>query len=458
MDHHKTEQYEGEEKGITKPDTSRSPGNAFDQRAEPSTGLATYGSHNTYTAAPTTYTDSFLRYGDDWLGPVDILNGPGFLDNSDDATILSELHPQMGHAHPQQQHQGQQGFMQDASQMTQQQQQAGAQAQARANQLAQIRANAQEQQAASQHARQQLQPLIAQYGSLQAIPPQLIQGLSPQTQQFLRQKFSQSQVRQQQAMRTLPERDRRQLPAHFIGAYSSQRGGDPSPNPNDMQRRELQHGSGTEKRPNADIDRGEPTPGIIDINDLPPPMRAQLLALKGQLVRPPSSHPMANMTQQQQLEMLRQQQEAQMPNGQFPSRNVMTPPATDLSMFPPLQQHTNPWYPRPLLPRPRSPPIADLRQLYHEVLEDSPDGRTSRWSQSPGPTSPEPNDLENPVSDSPTSEHAASADVYHNDGGSEPHDIWRGDPPQNAVGLFLCNVSPECSTLSFHRMSAWRQV
>ena len=109
--------------------------------------------------------------------------------------------PQMGHAHPQQQQQqqqqGQQGNMPDQSSMTQQQQHA--MAQARAHQLAQGRANAQRQNQAQ--AQQLLAPLAQQYGGLQNIPQNVIQSLSPQVQNALRQQFQQSQARQQQAMR-----------------------------------------------------------------------------------------------------------------------------------------------------------------------------------------------------------------------------------------------------------------
>ena len=101
-----------------------------------------------------------------------------------------------------------------------------------------------------------------------------------------------------------------------MSPQGSQRGGDPSPNPNDMQRGKFSPGSGTENCPNADVGGGSPTPGMIDPNQMPPQMRAQLMAQNGQMVRPPSSHPMANMTPQQQMEMMRQQG-VQMPNGQF---------------------------------------------------------------------------------------------------------------------------------------------
>jgi transcription factor SPT20 len=107
--------------------------------------------------------------------------------------------PQMGHAHPQQQHPGQQqGNMPDPSQMTLQQQQQLAQA--RAQQLAQSRAN--HQNAANIQARQQISQLIQRYGNLNQIPQQVIANLPPATQQnlhMIRQNQAQRQMQAQQA-------------------------------------------------------------------------------------------------------------------------------------------------------------------------------------------------------------------------------------------------------------------
>lgn len=104
--------------------------------------------------------------------------------------------------------------------------------------------------------------------------------------------------------------------AQGMSPQGSQRGGDPSPNPNDMQRGEhLTPDVGTVNRPDVDIGRGSPTPGMIDPSQMPPQMRAQMMQA-GQMVRPPSSHPV-NMNPQQQAEMMRQQG-MQLPNGQFP--------------------------------------------------------------------------------------------------------------------------------------------
>jgi hypothetical protein len=103
--------------------------------------------------------------------------------------------------------------------------------------------------------------------------------------------------------------------AQGMSPQGSQRGGDPSPNPNDMQRGEYFNLSvRTENCPNANSGRGSPTLGMMDPNQLPPQMRAQMMAQNGQMVRPPSSHPIMNA---QQVDMMRQQG-IQMPNGQFP--------------------------------------------------------------------------------------------------------------------------------------------
>ena len=112
-----------------------------------------------------------------------------------------------------------------------------------------------------------------------------------------------------------------------MSPQGSQRGGDPSPNPNDMQRGEFQRGSRTVAHLKADTDQGSPTPGgMIDPNQMPPAMRAQMMNQNGQMIRPPSSHPMAGMTPQQ-IEMMRQQG-LPMPNGQFqgqPPQGQMMP-------------------------------------------------------------------------------------------------------------------------------------
>ena len=115
-------------------------------------------------------------------------------------SAMPQQTPQIGHAHPQQQHHGQQGNMPDPSQMTPQQQHA--MAQARANQLAQARASSQQQHhQMQQQAKAQLNPLIQQYGSIGNIPSHILQGLPAQVQQMLRQQHQNNQLRQAQAMR-----------------------------------------------------------------------------------------------------------------------------------------------------------------------------------------------------------------------------------------------------------------
>jgi hypothetical protein len=103
--------------------------------------------------------------------------------------------------------------------------------------------------------------------------------------------------------------------AQGMSPQGSQRGGDPSPNPNDMQRgKHLISSARTVNRPNANLGRGSPAPGMMDPSQMPPAMRAQIMAQGGQMARPPSSHPMMNA---QQVEMMRAQG-MQIPNGQFP--------------------------------------------------------------------------------------------------------------------------------------------
>lgn len=92
------------------------------------------------------------------------------------------------------------------------------------------------------------------------------------------------------------------------------RAGDPSPNPNDMQR-----GTPNMKKagmsPNGDMaGRGSPAPGMMDPNAMNPAMRPQMMmGPNGQpIMRPPSSHPGVPLNPQQ-MEMMRNGQ--MMPNG-----------------------------------------------------------------------------------------------------------------------------------------------
>ena len=104
--------------------------------------------------------------------------------------------------------------------------------------------------------------------------------------------------------------------AQGMSPSGSQRGGDPSPNPNDMQRgKHFNLRARTTTCPAADLSRNSPSPGMMDPNQMPPAMRQQMLQ-GGQMARPPSSHPAMNLTPQQ-MEMMRQQG-MQIPNGQFP--------------------------------------------------------------------------------------------------------------------------------------------
>ncbi len=96
----------------------------------------------------------------------------------------------------------------------------------------------------------------------------------------------------------------------------SQRG--VSPNPNDLQRGRSTVIDLSRMSFAADIATGSPTPGagMMDVNNLPPQMRNQMM-MGPNGMRPPSSHPGPAMTQAQ-LDMMRQQG-SMMPNGQFPS-------------------------------------------------------------------------------------------------------------------------------------------
>jgi len=98
---------------------------------------------------------------------------------------------------------------------------------------------------------------------------------------------------------------------------ASGRGGDPSPSALDMR--------GTPKMnkgmsPNGDLGgRGSPQPGMMNPGMVPEQLRQQMLA-NGQMMRPPSSHPMgaggAPLTQEQM--MLMRSQAGQMANGNWP--------------------------------------------------------------------------------------------------------------------------------------------
>ena len=95
------------------------------------------------------------------------------------------------------------------------------------------------------------------------------------------------------------------------------RGGDPSPNTGDMR--------GTPKMnkgmsPNGDMGgRGSPQPGMMNPGMVPEQLRAQVIA-SGQMMRPPSSHPMgqpgAPLTQEQMM-LMRSQNGQMMPNGNW---------------------------------------------------------------------------------------------------------------------------------------------
>lgn len=92
-----------------------------------------------------------------------------------------------------------------------------------------------------------------------------------------------------------------------------------SPNPNDPQRGESASCGLSRAMSWADMYTGSPTPGgsLMDPNNMPPQMRAQMqmMGANGQMMRPPSSHPAANLTPAH-MEIMRQGG-MQMPNGQF---------------------------------------------------------------------------------------------------------------------------------------------
>ena len=106
--------------------------------------------------------------------------------------------------------------------------------------------------------------------------------------------------------------------AQFAPSMSPQgsRGGAPSPNPNDMQRGTPKINNKPGMSPNGDMTgRGSPNPAMMDPN-LPPQMRGQMMMVgpNGQMMRPPSSHPMQQQMTPQQMEMM-QRSGQMMPNG-----------------------------------------------------------------------------------------------------------------------------------------------
>lgn len=123
------------------------------------------------------------------------------------------------------------------------------------------------------------------------------------------------------------------------------RTGDPSPNPNDMQR-----GTPNVKKmggsPNGDMNaRGSPTPNMMD-PAMNPAMRAQVVMGPNgqQMMRPPSSHPIAQMSPAQ-IEMMRQSGQM-MPNGpQYPG------PQGPGGQMMPGQQPGQPGQPPSMTPR-----------------------------------------------------------------------------------------------------------
>ncbi|KAK3653351.1 hypothetical protein LTR56_004555 [Elasticomyces elasticus] len=95
------------------------------------------------------------------------------------------------------------------------------------------------------------------------------------------------------------------------------RGGDPSPNAGDMQRGTPKMNKGMS--PNGDMGgRGSPQPGMMNPGMGPDQLRQQM-HLNGQMMRPPSSHPIgpggAPLTQEQMLMM--RSQGGMMPNGNW---------------------------------------------------------------------------------------------------------------------------------------------
>lgn len=132
-----------------------------------------------------------------------------------------------------------------------------------------------------------------------------------------------------------------------------QRAGNPSPNPSDMQRGRPLHREAAASYPARNIYL--PAAGMMDPSQVPPNMRAQMMQ-NGQMMRPPSSHPMNQMPpNQQQMEMMRQGQ--MMPNGSFPPGQQppggMMPgqqgPGGQQPMGTPRQQNSN-------MPPPPAPP------------------------------------------------------------------------------------------------------
>ena len=123
------------------------------------------------------------------------------------------------------------------------------------------------------------------------------------------------------------------------------RAGDPSPNPNEMNRgKSIIHPSITSAL--TLLGRGSPTPGMMDPSG---GMRPQMvMGPNGQpVMRPPSSHPMAGQMTQQQMEMIRANG-GMMPNG----ANWQGPPGGPQGpMMPGQQPGQQPGQPPNMTPR-----------------------------------------------------------------------------------------------------------
>lgn len=143
-----------------------------------------------------------------------------------------------------------------------------------------------------------------------------------------------------------------------MSPQGSQRGGAPSPNPNDMQRGMSDVDARYNKCSSANLGQGSPTPGMMDPNQVPPNMRGQMMmGPNGQpMMRPPSSHPMAQgMNPQQQMEMMRQQGLQQMPNGQFAPGQQPGQPMPGQQPTPGGQPIGTPRQPNSTMPPPPAP-------------------------------------------------------------------------------------------------------
>ena len=222
-------------------------------------------------------------------------------------------------------------------------------------------------------------------------------------------------LEQQNKKRLLMARQEQDSMAHpgpngqFAPAMSPQgsRAGDPSPNPNDMH-----GGRGTPKIGKAGMSpngaemagRGSPQPGMMNpnMNMVPPELRQQMVMQNGQMMRPPSSHPMGQQMTPEQMAMFRQQQAAGgMPQGM---PNGMPNGMWQHQQGPPGQQ---PQQMMPGQPGPQGIPQQQQQPGGPQQQQPGPPNMTPRQGNQPMPPPPPPTNVQNgtqPSSPAPTAQ------------------------------------------------------